>query len=401
MKNLSILISGASIAGPALAYWLTRYGFSVTVVERAPGLREGGYGVDLRGAALKVVERMGILDKVKTADTEITSIDFVNYKGKKVARMNEAAIGNEPGVDIEVMRDDLSHILYNLTKDTAEYIWDDSITGLIQSEANVKVDFKKASSRTFDLVIGADGLHSNVRNLVFGDEAQFSNSLGCYIAIFTLDNYLNLDHSELIYNVPGKTVFTYSARHNKEAKVFFMFKSPQIPYEHYDVAAQKKILKDAFIDEKGWEVQRLLKAMANAPDFYFDSVSQIHMDTWAKGRVALVGDAAYGPSPASGQGTSLAIVGAYILAGELHNTSGDYAKAFANYKEEMRIFAQKNQKFGQIVAKMLVDSSKAKPWMINLMLHVPGLMRFVSKRVTGKVKKAANAIKLKDYDLPD
>nr|WP_234816608.1 FAD-dependent monooxygenase [Bacillus mycoides] len=191
IQTMSVLISGASIAGPALAYWLHRHGFDVTVIERAPALRTGGYGVDIRGAAITVLKGMGILDQVRAADTNLTGVYFVNSKGEFEGQISEASMGNQQGLDIEIMRDDLSNILYDLTKDTVEYIWDDSITAIHETEAGAEVQFIHGKPQTFDLVIGADGLHSNVRTLTFGDEAQFKRTLGCYISIFTLENYLN------------------------------------------------------------------------------------------------------------------------------------------------------------------------------------------------------------------
>ena len=170
-------------------------------------------------------------------------------------------------------------------------------------------------------------MHSKVRALLFGDEAQFTKSLGCYISIFTLDNHLNIDHQQRFYTIPGKTVGMYSARNNAEAKGIFVFKSAPLAYDVHDEAAQKKLVTAAFADEVGWETQHLLQAMDQATDFYFDAISQIHMPAWSKGRAALVGDAAYGPSPLSGQGSTLALVGAYVLAGELKVANGDYANA--------------------------------------------------------------------------
>ncbi len=392
-----VLISGASIAGPALAYWLNKYGFDVTVVERAPALRPGGYGVDLRGAAIKVVEKMGILDEIRAQDTEMQGVYFVNAEGKTEGQMSDAAMANHQGVDIEIMRDDLSQILYGLTKDTVKYMWGDQITDLQEMADGIQVQFEHALPQTFDLVVGADGMHSGVRKLTFGNESQFSTPLGCYISIFTLDNYLNIDHRELFHNVPGKTVGMYSARNNTEAKGMFLFRSKPLEYNFHDSEAQKKLVAAAFADQTTWETQTLLKYMHEAKDFYFDSISQIHMSVWSKGRVALVGDAAYGPSPLSGQGSSLAIVGAYVLAGELKLANGDFAAAFAAYEQSMRPFAQRNQKIGKMVANSMVENSRLRILLRNVTLRVPGLMSGMFKMITKSVAKAANNIVLKDY----
>ncbi|MGG0658318.1 FAD-dependent monooxygenase [Rummeliibacillus pycnus] len=394
---MRVLISGASIAGPALAYWLHRYGFHVTVVERASFLREGGYGVDIRGAAVKVLRRMGILDSVRAADTCITGVYFVNSKGKIEGQISEASIANQQGLDIEIMRDDLCNILYDLTKDKINYIWGDSITALHETEDAVEVHFTRCKPQTFDLIIGADGLHSNVRALTFGDEEQFKRTLGCYISIFTHENYLNIDHRQLLYMIPDKTVGMFSARGNSEAKGIFLFKSEALNFDRYDVEAQKGLIENAFEGQIGWETASLLQFMKESTDFYFDEVCQIHMPKWSKNRVALVGDAAYGPSPLSGQGTSLAIVGAYVLAGELKASDGDFERAFDAYEQEMRKFVEKNQKIGLMAAGGMIESSKFKISLRNLMLRVPILMNVNFKIITKIVAKAANKIELKDY----
>ncbi|MCM3454521.1 FAD-dependent monooxygenase [Heyndrickxia oleronia] len=396
-QTMRVLISGASIAGPALAYWLDRYDFDVTVIERVPSLRLGGYGVDIRGAAITVLKMMDILDQVREADTRITGVYFVNSKGKIEGQISEASIANQQGLDIEIMRDDLSNILYDLTKDKVQYIWDDSITSIHETDAGAEVQFIHGKPQTFDLVIGADGLHSNVRNLIFGEEVQFKRTLGSYISIFTLENYLNLDHRQLLYTMPGKTVGMYSANNNTEAKGMFVFQSEALKYDRHDTESQKKLVEDAFVNCTDWETSHLLKSMKEATDFYFDEICQIHMPTWSKGRIALVGDAAYGPSPLSGQGSSLALVGAYVLAGELKAACGDYSRAFGAYEQEMRKFVEKNQKIGIIAAGSMVEKSKFKIILRNLMLRIPTLMVIQFKMISKMVAKAANGIELKNY----
>ncbi|TDL64008.1 FAD-dependent oxidoreductase [Rhodococcus qingshengii] len=396
-QTMRVLISGASIAGPALAYWLHRHGFNVTVIERAPALRAGGYGVDIRGAAISVLKGMGILDQVRAADTNMTGVYFVNSKCKIQGQISEASMGNQQGLDIEVMRDDLSNILYDLTKDTVDYIWGDSITAINESEAGAEVQFIHGKPQIFDLVIGADGLHSNVRTLTFGDEAQFKRTLGCYISIFTLENYLNLDHRQLLYTIPGKTVGMYSARDNTEARGMFLFQSEALKHDRNDTESQKKLVENAFLGDSGWETPHLLKTMKDAIDFYFDEVCQIHMPTWSKGRITLVGDAAYGPSPLSGQGSSLALVGGYVLAGELKAADGDFARAFVAYEQKMRKFVEKNQKIGLIAAGSMIEKSNFKIFLRNLMLHIPPIMLVQFKMISKIIAKAANGIELKDY----
>jgi len=396
-QPMRVLISGASIAGPALAYWLHRYGFEVTVVERAPALRPGGYAVDIRGAAISVLERMGILDQVRSLDTHMTGVYFVNDQGKIKGKISEASLGNQHGMDIEIMRENLSNILFDLTKDKVTYIWGDSICSIHESISGVEVQYSNGKPETFDLIIGADGIHSNVRTLKFGDEDQFKRTLGCYISIFEFENYLNLDHSQMLYTVPGKTVGMYSANDNNEAKGMLLFQSDPLKYDRYDMEEQKNLIKNAFEELNGWETPNLLIQLINASDFYFDEICQIHMPTWSDGRIALVGDAAYCPSPLSGQGTSLALVGAYVLAGELKAANGDYNKSFISYEKEMRNFVEKNQKIGLLTAGGMIEKSNFKILLRNAMLRFPILMNGMFKMITKMIAKAANDIELKDY----
>jgi 2-polyprenyl-6-methoxyphenol hydroxylase-like FAD-dependent oxidoreductase len=396
MKNKNILISGASIGGPALAYWLARYGFHPTVVEQTPGLREGGYAIDIRGAARDVSERMGIMEEVREATTKTRGMSFVNSANKVQANMSVDQLGGEGIIsEFEILRGDLSHILYAATKDTTEYIFNDSITSLVQSEDGVRVTFRRSEPRTFDLVIGADGLHSNVRALTFGDESQFIRHLGYYVSIFTAANHLHLDRWQLVYNMPGKLAGIYSSRQNSEAKVMFYFTSPQIAYDRHDSREQKEIVAKMFAGE-GWEIPQLLKAMQDAPDFYFDSISLIQMPGWSKGRVSLVGDAGYCPSPLSGQGTNLALVGAYVLAGELKDAGGDYHTAFVRYEQAMREYVERNQKAAREGGQWFVAPTRLMIWFRNL--NISMLPYLPWRGLIVKAIQQQYAITLKNYE---
>jgi 2-polyprenyl-6-methoxyphenol hydroxylase-like FAD-dependent oxidoreductase len=389
-KNRNVLISGASVAGPALALWLSRYGFRPTIVERAPAVRPGGYAVDFRGASMGVLERMGLLAEVQKMQTRTGAITIVDSANKKIASMPDGFTSGE----LEIMRGDLAGIFYEATRQNTEYIFDDSITSVTQTETGVDVTFNRERPRSFDLVIGADGLHSKVRSLVFGDEARFIHHLGYYVAIFTTPNHMNLDHSGVYYGTLGKKVGIFSARENREAKASFFFASPPLDYDRRDVAAQKDILRDRFAQE-GWEVPRLLKMMEEAPDFYFDCVSQIRMDRWSAGRTALLGDAAYCSSPLSGMGTGMAVVGAYILAGELHESSGDYTVAFARYEAQMRDYVQRCQKLAE-GADWFIPETRLKQWLstqlFRILPHTPWKNMMIEMALT-----TANAISPKDY----
>lgn len=397
--NRNILISGSGVAGLTLAYWLHRFGFKPTVVEQVPVLRDGGYKVDVRGSALEVIEKMGILSSIRQKTTDMLGATFVNDAGKRIATMDADLFGGRGHGDIEIMRGDLVRILYDKTCRDIEYIFNDSITSISQQEDRVDVTFAHGGDRTFDIVVGADGLHSRVRALVFGDEARYARHLDHYIAIFTTPNHLQLDRWELLYAIPGKTVNLYSTRQNDPAVAYMIFSAPLIDHVNRDIGYQKHIVTQIF-SEGRWEIPYLLEQIGRAPDFYFDSISQIHMEHWSEGRVALLGDAGYCASPASGQGTSLAIVGAYVLAGELALAAKHHETAFSEYEKLMRDFVSLNQNLADGNLKGMVLQSRSQIWfqtqMIRMLPYIPGKDRIIG-RVADAIHKAANAITLKDY----
>jgi 2-polyprenyl-6-methoxyphenol hydroxylase-like FAD-dependent oxidoreductase len=342
-----ILVSGASVAGMTVAYWLARHGYSVTVVERHPGLRPGGQAIDVRGPALTVLERMMLRAAADHMRTRVRGASVVDRDGNELSEDTEAAPSGPPGgpianPDIELLRDDLVELLYASTKLNTEYVFDDSIVALEDDGTSVKVTFERAAARSFDLVIGADGLHSNVRRLVFGPEAQFIERLGTYAAIFSVPNFLDLDYWQTWHYGDNTMVGVYSARNNTEARAMVGFMEADLRIDYGDTEAVFAELERRMADD-GWVRPQLLQYMRTAPDFYFDEMSQIKMDRWSKGRVALVGDAGYCCSPLSGQGTSVALLGAYVLAGELAAAGGDHEKGFAAYQAEFHDYVKRNQ----------------------------------------------------------
>ena len=393
MKNKSILISGASVAGPALAFWLHRYGFQPTIVERAPSVRPGGYAIDFRGASLRVLERMGLLSEVQRKQTRIGAISIMDRKNRKVASMPDGFTSGE----LEILRGDLAAIFSEATRATTEYIFDDSIVAAQQSAGGVDVSFQRGGRRRFDLVVGADGLHSKVRSVVFGDESNFVRYLGYYVSIFTIPNYLNLDHAGLYYGSPGKKVGIFSGGGPEEAKASFFFATEPLDYARRDTEQQKKILLAHFQEEE-WEIPRLLECMESATDFYFDSVSQVKMDRWSAGRCTLVGDAAYCASPLSGMGTGMAVVGAYVLAGELAEANGNFEIAFENYESRMRGFAEKCQGIADGGTDWFVPRTRFRLWLSNQMWKILPYTPWKNMMIEVPLK-IGNSIELKDYGV--
>lgn len=399
MSCKTVLISGAGVAGLTLACWLKDYGFVPTLVEKNPQLRFGGYKIDIRGAAIDVVKRMGIYPHIVESRTDIQGATFVDGSGKELTKMGADLCGGRVEGDLEIMRGDLCQILLEKAG-AVECLFGDSIAQIREGKDCLHVEFERHSPRAFDLVVGADGLHSRVRQLAFGDESRFLKELGLYISVFSIPNFVNLDRWEIEYFGDKKFINVYSDRRDRSAKAGFAFSSKHLQFDHRDQDAQKQMLTEAF-EGVGWEVPRLLLAMKDTPDFYFDSIAQVRMPHWSKGRIALVGDAGYAASPVSGQGTSLALVGAYVLAGELASAAGDYALAFSRYEKSLGKFVQKNQK----LARMTVNFMEGKEHSLLGWLH-DRLMRFMPARWihyfkglgTKRIHKAANALQLKQYE---
>jgi len=387
-----ILISGASVAGPALAWWLARRGFRPVVVERSAQLRGGGYAVDFRGRVhLSVLEQMGLLERVRARQTDLASISYVDADGRLVASMPPVFFAG----DVEILRGDLAAILYDATRNDTEYIFGDSVTGLEQDDSGVHVTFARAARRTFDLVIGADGVHSNVRRLAFGPQERFARDLGLYAAVFTVPNFAGLDRAGLLYSVPGKTAGMFSAGRLDRAIAQLYFTAPGLRYDPHDAGQQREIVIRQF-GELGWEVPRLLAEMPAAPDFYFDTTSQIRMDSWSRGRVALIGDAGYAAGP-GGNGTGIAVVAAYVLAGELAAAGGDHRAALARYERRLRGYIAGGQKQAAGSQAFLAPPTWKKIRQRNRFYRILPYLP-VKALISRAAAKTANAITLPGYE---
>jgi 2-polyprenyl-6-methoxyphenol hydroxylase-like FAD-dependent oxidoreductase len=345
----TVLISGAGVAGPALAFWLAKYGYRVVVVELAPGIRPGGQTVDLRGAGADVVERMGLLDEMTRRAMDQRGIAWVRSDGSRRAEMPvEAFDGNGVVSKLEILRGDLVDVLYEATSDIVEYRFGTRISELNRVDDTVVAALTDGSEVTADLVVGADGPHSAVRRLVFGPEEQFVKPLGGYHAWFTAPDPVGIDGWYLMYQAAGGLNASMRPSHDPRiVKAGLAFRSDPLEYDRRDLDAQRAMLVERFAGA-GWQSDALLAAAGDADDFYFDAFAQVHMPTFSSGRVTLVGDAGYCASPLSGMGTSLALVGAYLLAGELGSapetlTDEHVAAALERYGRLLRPYVDRCQ----------------------------------------------------------
>jgi 2-polyprenyl-6-methoxyphenol hydroxylase-like FAD-dependent oxidoreductase len=352
MKRRTVLISGAGVAGPTLAYWLSRSGFEPTVVERSDRQRSSGNPVDVRGEAIDVAERMGVLPRLRAVATTVSGLAFVNAAGRRIGRV---PVGKADGTELEVARADLAAVLYEAARERAEFVFGDSVTALRQDAAGVDVSFASAAARRFDLVVGADGLHSAVRRLAFGPASGYVRHLGMYVATLQLGYPADDPSTVLMHNLPGRSVSVHPASGN--AMAAFIFRSPAIAgLDNRDTAACKQIVLDAYRDG-GWELPRLLDRVRAADDLYFDSVSRVRLPSWSRGRVALLGDAASCMS-LFGNGSSLAIAGAATLARALGAAPDDPATAFLAYEAEHRVRVRPTQRGRLIAGALLVPASR-------------------------------------------
>lgn len=400
---MEILISGASIAGPVLAYWLRRFGFNPTVVERAPGLRKtGGHAVDLFKPAMEIVERMGLLPAVQGKSTGTDRMTMLRAGARRGTEVDvERLMAAFSDRHVEIMRDDLSEILVEATRGDVEYVYGDSIAGLRERGDGVDVTFERGAARRFDLVIGADGLHSNVRRLVFGEERQFATYIGAYLAVVTLPNYLGLANHAIMHGAPGRVAALYSARHMPDARAVFLWRSPrELDVHHRDVPRQKELLRAAFAGT-GWEVPRIFAELDRTPAFYFDAITQLRMASWSRGRISLVGDAGYCPGPAVGGSTSLATVGAYVLAGELARAGGDHTQAFGAYERALTDYVHRSRAFALRTCRTLIPDSNAALWVqsaaMSLLSHMPARLARAVTNLGRKGVRLHDEFVIEDY----
>jgi 2-polyprenyl-6-methoxyphenol hydroxylase-like FAD-dependent oxidoreductase len=340
--NKTVLISGAGVAGLTLAHWLARHGFRPTVVERAPQVRHGGYAVDFRGEALDVLDRMDLLERIRALDTQMGDATMVDAEGRPYATLPAAVFAG----DLEVPKEELTRLLHAAAQDGTEFLFGDSLATVEQDADGVNVTFENGPPRRFGLLVGADGLHSRTRLLAFGPEVDFVRPLGIHTAIFSLPNHLGLHRTGQLYVSPGKAANMFAEDSAGRARAALHFAAEQVAYDRHDTDEQRRVVAERFAGE-GWEIPRLLTEMRTAEDFWFDTNAQVEMDTWSNGRIVLLGDAGHCAAPTSGRGTSQALIGAYVLAGELARSDGDHTSAFTAYENTLRPFVTEHQALGR------------------------------------------------------
>jgi 2-polyprenyl-6-methoxyphenol hydroxylase-like FAD-dependent oxidoreductase len=391
VSGIRVLVAGASIAGPALAHWLRRRGAEVTVVERAPGLRPGGQAVDARGVTKEVIVRMGLDAPVRAARTRTAGAYTVDADGTVLETFSAEDDGGDGYIsEIEILRGDLSQVLYDDTRDGVEYVFGDRIAELTQDADGVDVTFAGGDRRRFELVIGADGLHSSLRGMVFGPRERFVRHLGLVLAFYSVPNEFGLDRRLIDHQdkESGRSASLRPIRDATRAMAMFSFPAADFDVDYRDVEAQKLLLRER-VAGLGWLTPRILAHLDDTPDFYLDQVAQVVLDRWSSGRVGLLGDAAFCASPMSGQGTGLALVGAYLLAGELAAPGWDPAAGFAAYEARMRSFVEANQEIGRLHVSSLAADAEPSP--------EPDMAAF-----TELVERAINGVELPDYaGVPD
>lgn len=396
MTRQTVLISGAGIGGPTLAYWLKATGFQPTIIERAPTLRSGGYVIDFWGLGYDIAERMGLIKEINQAGYHVRDMRVVDAKGARISGFGTGVfLELTGGRYVTVGRSVLSQLLFKKVNRDIEAIFGDQIIEIGDQKTHVRVRFESGAERRFDLVVGADGLHSVVRRLVFGPQGRFEKRLGYVVAAFEAPGYRPCtEDAYVMYNEPGRMVGRFSLRDDKTLFLFIFAEDADTPM--HDLLTQKQLVRTKF-GNSGWECRGILDALDDAPELYFDRVSQIHMEHWSRGRVALVGDAAYCVSLLAGQGSALAMIGAYILAGELAKAAGKHDIAFANYEKLLRGFVEKKQRGAAGFASALAPKTRLGLFFRNQVFRaaaLPGLAQYTFGR------DIIDTLQLPDYQWP-
>ncbi|MBB40572.1 MAG: hypothetical protein CMF01_10870 [Hyphomonas sp.] len=391
---MKIAISGAGVAGPCLAYWLLRTGHEPTLIEESPEFRAGGYVIDFWGVGYDVAERMGLLPEILTHGYDVQELRLVKESGARAAGFN---------VDVfrrlthdrytSLPRGELAEVIFNSVKDKVQTRFGETITAIDDHRDGVSVSLKHGGTREFDMVVGADGPHSNVRHLVWGDQASFEKPVGFHVAAFECRDYPHQDKDVYVsYTKPGLSASRFAMRDNRTL-VLFIFENERLkaPLPH-DLGTKKAALWDIF-EDMGWEAREMLDAMDDTAEIYLDRVSQADVPQWSKGRTVLIGDAAACPSLLAGEGTGLAMTEAYVLAGELAASGGDIPAAFDAYEKRLRPFIEEKQKSARAFASSIAPKTEFGIWLRNMATHLMVIPPLADLLIGDTVKD--------DFDLPD
>ncbi|HEY9775993.1 MAG TPA: FAD-dependent monooxygenase [Planktothrix sp.] len=345
MSARTVLISGAGIAGSALAHWLLQCGFTPVIVERADSFREGGYIMDFWGVGFDAAERMNLISDLRDRSYHPTEVKLLDNQSRRTGGFCTEIFKKQLGDRFfSILRGDMAAVIYAKIKNSVEVIFGDSIDSIEANADGAYVRFERGRPRQFDLVIGADGLHSRVRKLMMPSNAVPYKYLGYYCAAFSTEGYEPRDEGSYVsYSAPGQMIARYALRNNKTVFFFTFASKHEMQYDHRDRQGAQRILTEKYSQSPWIEVPAILRAMRTSDDLYFDAVSQIRLEQWHKGPIALVGDAAYCPSLLAGQGSAFALAGAYVLAEELKNAGGDFSAAFDQYQSVLQGFVQKKQ----------------------------------------------------------
>jgi 2-polyprenyl-6-methoxyphenol hydroxylase-like FAD-dependent oxidoreductase len=394
MKSKTVLISGIGVAGPTLAYWLAHHGFEPTLLESASSLRDSGCLIDFWGGGLDVAEWMDLLPSLKEEDYDIRELRLVNEYGHRIGGFRVNPSQFVPGARfLSILRGDLARLLFTTVAGTVDMIFGNGVKRIEQLENNVAVTFAHGAPRKFDLVIGTDGLHSAVRSAVFGSPSKFERRLGYFAASFNSDGYPYRDEGAYVsYCLPGRQVTRYSLRENRTG-FLLLFRDNRLPEGGVGTSDPKTVLAEVFHDA-GWEGDAILAELGRSTDLYFDVVSQIRMPTWSRGRVAILGDAAFSPSLLAGQGSSLAMTAAYVLAGELKRANGDHTVAFKAYEATLKPLIIRKQRAAARLGRWFVPKSNlgiAVRNQASRLISVPPLPKWMVGRMLN------DRISLTDY----
>lgn len=381
---MKIAVAGAGIAGPTLAYWLSHYGHEPTLIEKSPRLRTGGYAVDFWGGGYAVAERMGLTADLHAAGYAAQEVRLVDRNSRRLGGFSAELFRRlADGRFVTIPRGALAAMIYHSIDQRVETLFGEHISAIVHDDAGVRVTLDRGGPREFDLLIGADGIHSPVRDLVFGPESRFSVDLGYRVAAFEAEGYRPRDELVyLAYTMPGRMVARFAMRDDKTMFLFVFTSDDLSDPDPNDVSQIKAVLQQVF-GEKGWECREILRRLDDSSDVYFDRVSQIVMDRWSDGRVALIGDAAAAVSLLAGEGAGLAMVQAYTLAGELNRGGVGHQDAFRRYESRLRPIVETRQRSARGFATIFAPKTALGVWTRNQasrLLNVPRLAEWVLRR---------------------